>query len=84
VAAINPSFDSNFSPASDFLSLETKRSRTGPHLENRVDGAAVRSLIPRLHDDGGYVSRCDVMVEKHFFLANNAAVFYANRSNNST
>ena len=45
MAAITSSFDSNFCPASDFFKLGTKRSRTGPNLENTVDGTAVRSLI---------------------------------------
>jgi len=52
-----------------FSSLETKRSHTGPNLENMADGVAVRSPIrPIWPPRGPSVNRCVVMMEVHFIL----------------
>jgi len=49
-----------------FSGLETKRSHTGPNLENMVDGVAEFDQFGL--GEGGSVSRCVVMMEEHIFL----------------
>lgn len=54
-----------------------------PNLEDRMGGAGIYNVIPSVVIANDEAGRCLVMVKKNFFSPN-CAVFFINRSNEST